>query len=197
MKRIYFFLLALLISVSTVSAQKTEKELSLTNSTVNEKFDYVITKSNNFQEFKVVKRTWLHTIKKQVLDSVNKQKGEIKALAVIIEDQKSNTKKLELKIETLNSEITTVNTDKDNISFIGSDMKKGAFKNLFWGIISILSILLLFFIFKFKNSNTVTQEAKCQLADVEKEYENHKKTALEREQKVMRKLQDELNKNRS
>ena len=197
MKRIYFFLLALLISVSTVSAQKTEKELSLTNSTVNEKFDYVITKSNNFQEFKVVKRTWLHTIKKQVLDSVNKQKGEIKALAVIIEDQKSNTKKLELKIETLNSEITTVNTDKDNISFIGSDMKKGAFKNLFWGIISILSILLLFFIFKFKNSNTVTQEAKAQLADVEKEYENHKKTALEREQKVMRKLQDELNKNRS
>lgn len=197
MKRIYFFLLALLISVSTVSAQKTEKELSLTNSTVNEKFDYVITKSNNFQEFKVVKRTWLHTIKKQVLDSVNKQKGEIKALAVIIEDQKSNTKKLELKIETLNSEITSVNTDKDNISFIGSDMKKGAFKNLFWGIISILSILLLFFIFKFKNSNTVTQEAKSQLADVEKEYENHKKTALEREQKVMRKLQDELNKNRS
>ena len=197
MKRIYFFLLALLISVSTVSAQKTEKELSLTNSTVNEKFDYVITKSNNFQEFKVVKRTWLHTIKKQVLDSVNKQKGEIKDLAVIIEDQKSNTKKLELKIETLNSEITTVNTDKDNISFIGSDMKKGAFKNLFWGIILILSILLLFLIFKFKNSNTVTQEAKTQLADVEKEYENHKKTALEREQKVMRKLQDELNKNRS
>ena len=58
-------------------------------------------------------------------------------------------------------------------------------------------ILLLFFIYKFKNSNTVTLAAKSQLADVEKEYESHKKTALEREQKVMRKLQDELNKNRS
>jgi len=197
MKKFYFFLFALLISASTISAQETEKELSLTNSTVNEKFDYIITKSNNFQEFKVVKRSWLHTIKKQVLDSVNKQKEEIKDLAIIIEDQKSNTKKLELKIEALNSEITTINTDKDNISFIGSDMKKAAFKNLFWGIISVLSILLLFFIFKFKNSNTVTQDAKSQLADVEKEYESHKKTALEREQKVMRKLQDELNKNRS
>lgn len=197
MKRFYFFLLTLLISVSTISAQEVEKKSSLTNSTVNEKFDYIITKSNNFQEFKVVKRAWLHTIKKQVLDSVNKQKREINALAVIIEDQKLNTKKLESKIENLNSEITTVNTDKDNIYFIGSDMKKGAFKNLFWGVISVLSILLLFFIYKFKNSNTVTQEAKAQLADVEKEYENHKKTALEREQKVMRKLQDELNKNRS
>jgi hypothetical protein len=42
----------------------------------------------------------------------------------------------------------------------------------------------------------VTEAAKDQLADIEKEYESHKKTALEREQKVMRKLQDELNKNR-
>jgi len=197
MKRFYFFLLALLISAPTISAQEVEKELSLTNSTVNEKFDYIITKSNNFQEFKVVKRTWIHTIKKQVLDSVNKQKEEIKALAIIIEDQKSNTNKLESKITALNNEIATVNTDKDNISFIGSDMKKGAFKNLFWGIISVLSILLLFFIYKFKNSNTITQEAKSQLSEVEKEYESHKKTALEREQKVMRKLQDELNKNRN
>ncbi|NQY29509.1 MAG: tRNA (guanine-N1)-methyltransferase [Flavobacteriaceae bacterium] len=196
MNRLYFFLLALILSVSTISAQETEKELSLTNSTVPEKFDYIITKSNNFQEFKVVKRTWLHTIKKQVLDSVNKQKKAIKALAVIIEDQKSNTTKLESKIEALNNEITIVNTGKDNISFVGSDMKKDAFKNLFWSIISVLSILLLFFIYKFKNSNTITQEAKAQLADIEKEYENHKKTALEREQKVMRKLQDELNRNR-
>jgi len=197
MNRFYFFLCALFISVLNTSAQEAAKELSLTNSSVNEKFDYVITKSNNFQEFKVVKRAWLHTLKKQVLDSVNKQKGEIKTLAVIIEDQKSNTKKLESKIETLNNDITQVNTDKDNISFIGSDMKKGAFKNLFWGIISVLSILLLSFIYKFKNSNTVTQEAKAQLSELEKEYESHKKTALEREQKVMRKLQDELNKNRN
>jgi len=197
MNRFFFFLCTLIIGVINTSAQETIKELSLTNSTVNEKFDYVITKSNNYQEFKVVKRAWLHTLKKQVLDSVNKQKGEIKALAVIIEDQKSNTKKLESKIETLNNDITQVNTDKDNISFIGSDMKKGAFKNLFWGIISVLSVLLFFFIYKFKNSNTITQEAKAQLAELEKEYESHKKTALEREQKVMRKLQDELNKNRS
>jgi len=197
MNRFFFFLCTLIIGVINTSAQETIKELSLTNSTVNEKFDYVITNSNNYQEFKVVKRAWLHTLKKQVLDSVNKQKGEIKALAVIIEDQKSNTKKLESKIETLNNDITQVNTDKDNISFIGSDMKKGAFKNLFWGIISVLSVLLFFFIYKFKNSNTITQEAKAQLAELEKEYESHKKTALEREQKVMRKLQDELNKNRS
>jgi len=197
MNRLYFFLIALLISVSTISAQEAEKELSLTNSTVNEKFDYIINKSNNFQEFKVVKKNWLYTLKKQVLDSVNKQEAAIKALTVIIEDQKSNTAKLESKIEALNHKITTVNTDKDNILFIGSNMKKNAFKNLFWSIVSALSILLLFFIYKFKNSNTVTQEVKTQLAEVEKEYETHKKTALEREQKVMRKLQDELNKNKN
>ena len=76
-------------------------------------------------------------------------------------------------------------------------MKKADFKNLFWAIIAILAILLAFFIYQFKNSNSVTQSVKIQLADIEKEFDEHRKTALEREQKVMRKLQDELNKNRS
>ncbi|MCB0431897.1 MAG: tRNA (guanine-N1)-methyltransferase, partial [Mangrovimonas sp.] len=63
-----------------------------------------------------------------------------------------------------------------------------------WGIIGILLALLGFFIYKFKNSNTITKESKKALADIELEFEEHRKVALEREQKVRRQLQDELNK---
>ena len=87
----------------------------------------------------------------------------------------------------LNSQISTIN-------FLGIQLKKGTFKTLLFSIIGILVLLLLFFIFKFKQSNSVTLQTKAKLKDIEDEYDEHRKRALEREQKVMRRLQDELNK---
>ncbi len=55
-------------------------------------------------------------------------------------------------------------------------------------------MVLLFFIYKYKNSNSTTKEAKKNLAEIEDEFDDHRRTALEREQKVRRQLQDELNK---
>jgi hypothetical protein len=63
-----------------------------------------------------------------------------------------------------------------------------------WSIIGALLALLIFFVYKFNNSNVVTKEAKLALAEMEEEFEEHRKVALEREQKVRRQLQDEINK---
>lgn len=66
-----------------------------------------------------------------------------------------------------------------------------------WSIIGGLFVLLLFFIYKFKNSNAVTKQAKKSLEETEEEFEEHRKIALEREQKVRRQLQDEINKQKN
>ncbi len=63
-----------------------------------------------------------------------------------------------------------------------------------WSIIGGLLALLLLFIYKFKNSNSITREANHNLAEIEEEFDDHRRTALEREQKVRRQLQDEINK---
>ena len=57
-------------------------------------------------------------------------------------------------------------------------------------------VALKLFAYQFKNANTVTKKAKLDLSELETEFEQHRKTALKREQKVMRKLQDEINKNK-
>ena len=62
------------------------------------------------------------------------------------------------------------------------------------GIVAVLALALVFFIFKFKGSNAHTQEARQKLADTEHEYEEYRKKALEKEQKMGRLLQDERNK---
>ena len=76
-------------------------------------------------------------------------------------------------------------------------MSKTSYNILLWSIIGGLLAFLLFFIYKFKNSNAVTKQAKLSLAETEEEFEEHRKRALEREQKVMRRLQDEINKQKA
>ena len=56
--------------------------------------------------------------------------------------------------------------------------------------------LLLFFIFKYQSSLKGTKEAIANLEDLEKEFEDHRRRALEREQIINRKLQDEINKHK-
>ena len=74
------------------------------------------------------------------------------------------------------------------------ELEKSLFKTILISIIAVLTILLLFFISKFKMSNSITTQVKLDLKALDEEFETHRKTALEREQKVRRQLQDELNK---
>ncbi len=193
MKKFCFLFIIFFISIVTISAQ----ENVLSNGTINENFDLIIKKSNNYQDFKVVKKNDLYKIKKQVLDSLKDNQVEKKSLNKIIENQNSSISELENKISTLNNTIEKANSNVENINFLGANLTKKSFKSIFWLSLITITILLCFFIYKFKRSNTVTLETKEQLTDIEKEFEKHKKVALEREQKVMRKLQDELNKNRN
>jgi len=73
-------------------------------------------------------------------------------------------------------------------------MNKGAYKGLVWTIIAGLLGTLLFFIYRFRNSNLVTVATRNNLEEVQEEFESYKKRALEREQKVRRELQNVLNK---
>ena len=83
------------------------------------------------------------------------------------------------------------------MALFGMQMSKGGYNGLMWTIIAALLILLLFFIYKFKNSNAVTKQAKKSLLETEEEYEEYRRNSLEREQKVRRQLQDEINKQKN
>jgi hypothetical protein len=58
-------------------------------------------------------------------------------------------------------------------------------------------LALFYFIFKFSKSNILTKEAQNNLLDIEQEFEEYRKKSIEREQKLRRQLQDEINKLRS
>lgn len=182
----------LLLAISNLQSQTTKKFID--SGSVNEQFENLIKNSNKYQDYKVVKLNWLLKLKSNINDSILASKEDILNATNTINKQQKIIDSLNISFSTTNNEIATLKTQITTISFLGIDFEKGLFKIIMLSIIGGLMLFLLFFISKFKQSISITKQTKSNLKEVEDEYEDHRKKALEREQKVMRKLQDELNK---
>lgn len=193
-----FLAIALCFSI-LASAQNVAKNanLKLKEGPINEQFEFILQNSNKYKNYKVVKRVWIEKLKKNVSDSINAVRKDFDAEVAKVATQQTEIEKLKADLATVNQKITDLNTEKDSISLLGIQLSKGSYQTLMWGIIGVLAILWLFFAYKFKSSNAITKEAKTRLTETEQEFEEHRKRALEREQQVRRKLQDEINKNKS
>ncbi|WP_298533467.1 tRNA (guanine-N1)-methyltransferase [uncultured Algibacter sp.] len=194
-KTLFILILTCLISLNSFSQDSTEEvKPSLNSGTIDSQFDYLIRKSGKYQEYKVVKQTWLYILKAHVLDSLKAVHKDLKETQSVVSKQDKEISALKDNLSNTQTDLEQTNTEKDSISLFGMQMSKTNYKVLMWVIIAALLALLLFFIYKFKNSNDVTREAKNNLAEIEEEFDEHRRTALEREQKVRRQLQDEINK---
>ena len=194
--------LILFFTLSTnLQAQETtiidDDKLSLNSGTIDNQFEYVIRRSNNYQDYKVIKKVWLYALKAHTIDSINAIQKQLDETKTVIKNQTQEINKLKTSLSATQGTLDKTNTEKDSMSLFGMQMSKTAYNTLLWSLIGGLLALLLFFIYKFKDSNTITRDAKKALTDTEEEFEEHRRVALEREQKVRRQLQDEINKHKS
>jgi septal ring factor EnvC (AmiA/AmiB activator) len=188
--------MAVLFSISLYAQSNVEQQdnLSLDSGTIDNQFDFVIKRSNRYQEYKVVRTAWLNTLKAHTLDSLKAIQDQLDNTRNTVNAQQTEIDGLKSELESTKATLDTTNLEKNSIALLGMQMSKTNYNLILWTVIGLLLILLLIFIFKFKNSNTVTRKAKRSLADIEEEFEEHRRNALEREQKVRRQLQDEINK---
>ena len=194
----YLFAIAALTPLLNLSAQQSDP--STEDPSLVGQFQRLEKKSGNYRangiRYEVIRLTDLNRIKQNVFDSINNANQSIKSLSATITNNKSEIESLNARLQETTANLKTVTDEKDSMSFFGAQVGKGTYKLILWGIIIGLLLMLLLFIYKFRNSNVLTSQAKEALADLEKEFEEHRRRALEREQKISRQLQDELNKNK-
>lgn len=191
---------ALFLFTSIVFAQEEEVSIPVTQALkeypMGKQFDYVYKKSGRYQEYRVIKIDWYNILKKNAIDTLNTLEGKLATNLEQINKQQTTINELEASLAQTNQNLTKVSEEKDSLNFLGIAMTKSGYKSMMWGIAGVLLALLGFFVYKFKNSNTVTVQARKALAETEAEFEDHRRRALEREQKINRRLQDEINKHR-
>ncbi|MEZ5007754.1 MAG: hypothetical protein R2753_06325 [Chitinophagales bacterium] len=186
--------LFLLFQISAIFSQEEVVAKDLSNGSIKEQFDYINSNSNRYQDYRVVKQTWLNQLESNVADSLNVVKKELKETHSLINEQKKEINSLKELLDNTNSSLDKVNNEKDKISFFGIMLKKAAYKSIMWAIIAALGVLLLIFIMRFASSKSVTAQTKKAHNEVMEEFSNYKNKAMEEEQKLRRKLQDEINK---
>ncbi|MEA1786316.1 tRNA (guanine-N1)-methyltransferase [Arenibacter sp. GZD96] len=200
--RIVYFVVALLFC-QLQFAQNTDEDdakLSLDGGPISDQFEFIFQKSGNYRadgvRYEVVREANLYKLRQNILDSLKvASKNSIELQSVIAENE-ITIQALNKKLEETTQSLSQVSEEKDSMSFLGIPIAKGSYNAIMWTIIIGLLVLLALFVYKFRNSNVLTQEAKTALSEIEIEYEDHRRRALEREQKISRQLQDEINKHK-
>lgn len=186
----------------TNTAQPQEEQLSLNSGSIDSQFEYIFKKSGNFkgvngQKYEAVKYTSLLTLKAHVLDSLKTTYAKLNTSEETVENQKQEIESLKGQLQNTQTTLDETEAEKNSMTLFGMQLGKTNYNVLMWSIVAALFALLIFFILKFKGSNSLTRDAKLKLEEVEAEFEEHRRIALEREQKVRRQLQDEINKNKA
>ncbi len=196
--RTLLLLTAFLTTFSLIAQDSDEPELSLDKGPISSQFDFIAKKSGNYRadgvRYEVVKEANLYKIRKNVLDTINAINKKTVELKATINESEKTIADLNNKLEETTGNLTSVTEEKDSMSFLGIQVSKATYNFILWTVIGALLLTLLFFIYKFRKSNILTQEARTNLSELEVEYEDHRRRALEREQKISRQLQDEINK---
>ncbi len=185
-----FFSAIFIFSTIAISAQDetTESKSGLETGTLDSQFNYIIKKSESYEAYQVVKRTWLHKIKANTLDSIKVLKESITKLETEGENQKSEINSLKADLKETNEKLMLVSKQKDSFAFLGILMGKGTYNVIVWSLVFVLSAACVIMFLLFKRSHAVTAKTKQDLIDKQEEFDAHRKWALEREQTLARDL---------
>lgn len=159
-------------------------------------FQQLIDRSGAWQNFKMLDRGKLVAFQRSMTDSINGVRSQLVAEKQKVKENEATIKELNDKITEIQAALDQTKDQKDSVSFFGALVSKGLYNTIMWGIVLALASLLVLYIYKFSNGNVVTKKSINDLNELQEEYENYRKAAIEREQKVRRQLQDEINKHR-
>ena len=183
----------LFICILSFSAQESDNQ----KITLEQQFDDLYRKSTSYQVYKVISKEKYQQLKKNVLDSISTLNDKILKKDNQLKENNTEIEKTKQELSTIRQNLSSAVSRENSISFLGIELNKTSYNFLVWSIIAILLAGSGYFIFKFFRSNILTKEAQNSLVEVEEEFEIHRKKSLEREQKLRRKLQDEINKQRN
>ena len=201
MKSKILFILFLSLSLMNF-AQKVQVE-EKEDTSLKGQFDKIFRTSTTYKpvgtpkKYKVIDLVKYQLLESNVLDSIKKLETEISEKEILLNSERENIKKTKALLNKTQADLEISNKKENSISLFGVQLSKIKYNLLLWSIIIISLLGLFYFIFKFSRSNILTKQAQNNLLDVEQEFEQHRKKSLEREQKLRRQLQDEVNKHRN
>ena len=186
-------LLCVVICFFTVTSFMAQDN-QVSSTEIKNQFNTILEKSESYRDLKIVKRQWIQSLKQDVLSSISKIENDLLNSKAVLNQKSEEISTLKEKLSKTNAVLSSYTNKGPTITFLGIEFNRSFF-NSFLSFILLGSIVsVVFFFLQFKKMNLVTKHSKSVLKDLEEEYQSYKRNAIEREQKISRQLQDELNK---
>src|ERR1700748_3348188 len=106
-----------MLTVSTAFSQNNGPSLE-------QKWSRMLEKAENYEPYKVIKKTELADFWKSVQDSLQRYKKELKAEQQTVSAQKGEITQLKSQTTELNTSLSQTQTDKNSVSFLGIKANK-------------------------------------------------------------------------
>src|SRR4051812_9862385 len=187
-------LLICMLAVVAVSAQTAADALNPDHQTLRERYLVLKTKSQNYQEYKVIKENLLDSWWKIVTDSLQAKQAAVR-------QSNANASKLQAELnqsmESLKAKegsMQDVVYASSHINVLGIDFDKGFFAGLVGFIILALGLTIAVIMYTLKSNRKVLKEKADLATAISNEYEDYKRKAMDKQTKLSRELQNERDK---
>jgi len=190
-----FFTVVVLVKaqdIETASPESTTEDEEVVQ-TLQNQFQFIKDKSNSYQEYKVVKITNLNNFWNNVKDSLDAQRSIFLVAQKEIEDKNAALQKLQKEYDVKEGELQKGDYEKAHITVLGMDILKENYIYFNSGIIFLLLIVLAVVFSKYKGSESVATTKKNDFESIDKELNEYRTKSKEREIKIKRELQTEMN----
>ncbi len=158
------------------------------NSKIATDLDDLVSKSNNYQNYKIIEKGALTNFQTSLNSYIGTQQNRQVALKTQIIANEKSIANLQNKLKDITAKNKELTNDKASIDFLGTSIDKANYSTIMWTLFlgTLLVAGLLFYLFK--KSNAVTKHANSVLKDLEEEFESYRRVCIDREQGLRRQL---------
>lgn len=173
--------------------QKLRSELSL-----QAQFQTLLNQSRSQDaDFKVIRKSNVEIIQRNVADSVAQYRKEIAELKNFSSTSTQQIQALKDSVEVLSADLTDERSKTDSISFLGMNFAKSAYHTMVWSIIIVLGLAFFITLISFRKAKVDAVDHQKTAEEAQSDFLAFKKKAMETEQKLKRQLLDEQMKRES
>jgi preprotein translocase subunit SecF len=181
-------LLVLVFGFQTLLAQESSDAQDL-----GEQYKELKENSNNYQIYKVVKEASMDRFWSSVEDTLEENRTAITGLRAQVRSLQTEVAELKDAVAVRDTSLAEQEYMIEHMEFLGVGMTKSGYKAFTWGLILVLVIAALVLYFRFKSANRITKQTRKEFENLQEEFEEHRKQTRDRETKLRRDLQTELN----
>jgi len=169
-----------------------QSDSPLRDGTVEEQLNYVINKSNRYQQYKVIESSWMNTLRSNVVDTLSSVYTKINTQEVQLTQKNSKIDSLQNELNDTYANLDEAIVEKNSLTMLGIQMDKAVYNGILFTIIILLAAGISVSIFLYRRSNKVTVTTKKELRDTKESFDAYRKESREKYERAVVKHHNEM-----